>query len=66
MKLQEVMEKKRRGDLLVASQMLGIKMQYASKILRRPTAELHKPLLDALAKVISNREALLKDVKKGE
>lgn len=59
MELTEIKRKKKLGDLVVASQMLGISLKNTQMVLRRPGARRHPALLEAMARIIRAREALL-------
>lgn len=56
--IEEVKLRKRKGDLSLAADVMGISLGNASKILERPLAKKHKELLDILNKVIGMREML--------
>ena len=50
--IEEIKSRKRKGDLSLAADVMGISLGNASKILERPLAKKHKELLDILSKVI--------------
>lgn len=62
MQLNEVMKKKRVGDLQTAAEIVGIRPDYASQILNRKTFRNSKKyfqLIIALAIIIQEREQLV-------
>lgn len=54
-----IKSKKRKGDLSLAADIMGISLGNASKILERPTAKKHEELLRVLSKVIGMRKMLI-------
>jgi len=59
MNAQELMTKKRRGDMLLVSQMVGIDYGNARSVVQRPGARHYAEVMAALAKIIAAREALI-------
>ncbi len=56
--INEIKSKKKKGDLTLAADVIGISQGNASKILVRPLAKKHKKLIYVLSKVIRMRETL--------
>ncbi len=56
--IEEIKSSKRKGDLSLAADMIGVSQGNASKILVRPLAKKHKKLISILSKVICMREML--------
>lgn len=61
MNTQEVMKKKRRGDVLLASQMLGINYGNARVIIQRPGTRRYTEMMAALVRIIAAREELISE-----
>lgn len=66
MTAQEIIKKKRHGDLKTAGAMLGITEQNAYVALNRPGSKYHEQIKNILSKVIGMREKLEKEVKSME
>lgn len=56
--IEEIKSRRRKGDLSLAADMIGITQGNASKILARPLAKKHKKLVNTLSKIIYMREVL--------
>ena len=56
--IEEVKLRKRKGDLSLAADVMGISLGNASQVLERPLARKHKELLGILNKLIIMREML--------
>lgn len=56
--IEEIKVYKRKGDLSLAADMIGISQGNASKILIRPLAKKHKELISTLSTIIHMREML--------
>lgn len=56
--IEEAKLRKRKGDLSLAADVMGISLGNASQVLERPLVRKHKELLGILNKVISMREML--------
>lgn len=56
--INEIKSKKRKGDLSLVADLIGISQGNASKILMRPLAKKHKMLIEILSEVITMREML--------
>lgn len=61
MDLKEIIAKKKVGDYDVAATMLALSKENVRKILKRPNAKRHASVADAMSKVITAREALIKE-----
>lgn len=61
MDIKEINEKRRVGDYEVAAKMLGISRENVRKHLNRPRARRHAAVVEAMGKVIANREALINE-----
>lgn len=59
MELNEIMAKKRAGDYDLVAQMVGLKRDNVRKSLQRTESMRHKTVVNAFARVIEAREALL-------
>lgn len=59
MKLAEIKEKKRNGDLVTAAVIVGITPANIRQALQRENSKHHEAACDALGKVITTREQLL-------
>lgn len=66
MNIDEIKSKLSYGDMRLAGQMIGISRDNAKVALKREGSKYHQAVKDALEKIISAREELLKDVKKKE
>jgi hypothetical protein len=62
--IDEIKSCKRKGDLRLAADMIGVSQGNASKIFVRPFAKKHKKLIKALSEVIHMREILKQKVTK--
>lgn len=56
--IEEIKVYKRKGDLSLAADMIGVSQGNASKIFVRPLAKKHKKLMNAFSKLIYMREML--------
>ena len=56
--INEIKSKKRKGDLSLAADLIGVSQGNASKIFMRPLAKKHKRLIGILSEVITMRERL--------
>lgn len=64
MNLDELMKKKRRGDIALVAEMLGESLNNTDKILRREKSKKHLKAVEALQNVILTREAAIEDFNK--
>jgi hypothetical protein len=58
-RLQHIYQKKRRGDMKLIGEMLGISADYADKSFNRLSSKHHIDVVDALEEIIASRDALL-------
>jgi hypothetical protein len=56
--IEEIKLRKRKGDLSLVADVMGISQGNASKILVRPLAKKHKDLVNIMSQVISMRKML--------
>lgn len=64
MELKEINAKKRIGDYDMVAKMLGLSKENVRRTLKRPKAKRYASAAQAMAKVITSREALLEASKK--
>ena len=62
MTVEEIIKKKKHGDLKTAGAMLGISEQNAYVALKREGSKYHSQIVDILSKVIGMREKLQQEV----
>ncbi len=60
MTIEEIKQKKRQGDYVLAGEMLGLTKYNVKVTLNRPGAKRHQKVKEALIKIIRQREELLK------
>lgn len=61
MTTEEILNKKRHGDLKTAGAMIGIKEQNAYAALKREGSKYHEQIKEILTKIISMREVIAKE-----
>ncbi|RKE02344.1 hypothetical protein [Marinifilum flexuosum] len=66
MDLEELLAKKRRGDVALVAEMIGESLNNTGKILRSEEKKKHKEAVAALGKIIANREYLIKGTENSE
>jgi len=66
MELDELLEKKRRGDVALVAEIIGESLNNTGKILRDEKKKKHKDAVAALEKIVTNRDNLMKDTKNSE
>ena len=63
--IEEIKSGKKKGDLSLAAEIIGVSQGNASKILVRPLAKRHVKLITALSRVIYLRDVLRKETDTG-
>lgn len=58
---EELMAKRRPGDLRLAGEMLGLNIGHIKMIIKRPNSKRYPAVMGALIKIIKVREALIGD-----
>ena len=66
MNLDELLEKKRRGDVALVAEIIAESLNNTGKILRDEKKKKHKEAVDALKRIIANRDSLMNDPKTSE
>lgn len=59
MDLSEIKARKKNGDVVTAAIVVGISILNAHVSLTRPNSKYHKPICEALEKIIEAREQLI-------
>ncbi len=59
MKLKDILEKKKVGDLKIVAQIIGIDAGNARVALRRPNSKHHNKVLIVLSSLIQHRDSLM-------
>jgi hypothetical protein len=60
MDLEDILSKKKRGDIALAGQMLDITTENASNAFNRPGSKYHSDVVKTLNAIIQNREDFMK------
>lgn len=60
---KQLLQRKKRGDIVTVAEIIGVTRDNASVILRRPESKKYKNAINALRKVVEARESLIQEEK---
>jgi len=60
---KQLLQRKKKGDIVTVAAILGVTRDNASVILRRPDSKKYKNAINALRKVVEARESLIQEEK---
>jgi len=60
---EEILSKKRKGDVILVAEIMGVGYDNARMILKRPTSKKYKDAIKALATVVDMRKDIVEKAK---